>query len=152
MPPTSLPPLPDIILPEHTFDVRFHPAEQLLASATISGDVIFHTYDQISRVVEKAGHFHTHRQSCRVVRWQPTQGDWIMSGSADGTVSQNDRSGKQLWLSSKMNAGVSTMEVINDTGLVAAGSDEGQILVFDPRIHGKKSVHKTRSAFAGPEV
>ncbi|KAF4692295.1 WD domain repeat-containing protein 55 [Perkinsus olseni] len=139
MPPTSLPPLPDLILPEHTFDVRFHPAEQLLASATISGDVIFHTYDQESRVVEKAGHFHTHRQSCRVVRWQPTQGDWIMSGSADGTVSQNDRSGKQLWLSSKMNAGVSTMEVINDTGLVAAGSDEGQILVFDPRIHGKKS-------------
>lgn len=31
------------------------------------------------------------------------------------------------------------MEVINDSGLVAAGSDEGQILVFDSRIHGKKS-------------
>ncbi|CAK0806624.1 unnamed protein product [Prorocentrum cordatum] len=58
----------------HCFDVQFHPAEPLVAIATISGEIELHRYDLEATSSEKRLSWAAHADSCRTARFLPSSG------------------------------------------------------------------------------
>nr|CAD7572102.1 unnamed protein product [Timema californicum] len=71
---------PDILCEDFVVDISFHPSENIIAAATITGDVILHSYTNESTEIKETLELHT--RACRDIEFNE-DGDLLFSSSKD---------------------------------------------------------------------
>jgi WD40 repeat protein len=148
------------ILPDHCiskftdtneiFSLIFHPSEQILISADVTGAIHFNLFDLDNKEVslpEGMGSrpYRPHKESCRSIDVMPSKSDGgydIISGGSDGrlVVSNFNPASIGKWKVSEQ--GVNVVKAV-DENLLVAGDDDGAIHVVDLRERKKIfSIHE----------
>lgn len=107
-------------------DVCCHPARDVLAVATVDGDVFVHSYGSTSRQLLHTVH---HESSCRKVRFSG-DGSLLLTGAKD--LCTVDLSTGALVRRLPHSAPIYSLCVVDDH-LVATGDDDGNLKVWDHR-------------------
>ncbi|CAG2058771.1 unnamed protein product [Timema podura] len=83
---------PDIPCEDFVVDISFHPLENIIAAATITGDVILHSYTNESTEIKETLELHT--RACRDIEFNE-DGNLLFSSSKDKCIMVTDtRTGK----------------------------------------------------------
>ncbi|KAF8819509.1 WD domain, G-beta repeat-containing protein [Cardiosporidium cionae] len=113
------------------FAFDFHPHDQLLAAALVSGDVELYSLDAQTSCFELDSLFQNHKLSCRSVKFFPN-GQLILSGGSDKRCIISNINGKPLWKKTTGSASVNSLAIIDDS-IFASGDDDGCIKIWDFR-------------------
>ncbi|KAH9785306.1 WD repeat-containing protein 55 [Citrus sinensis] len=114
------------------FGLDFHPSDQLVAAALITGDLHLYRYNADSPP-QKLLDLHAHEESCRAVRFV-NGGQAMLTGSTDRSILATDvETGATIARleDSHEDAIYSLINVTEST--VASGDDQGCIKVWDTR-------------------
>lgn len=133
---------PDIKLDEFVTDVCFHPERDIVAAASIVGDVYLYEYSETAnkhlRTIE------VHAKSCRDVEFSE-DGLKLLSCSKDRSIMITDMETEKLlkYYENAHDDAINRLHVINEN-LFATGDDDGTVKVWDLRtkseIFGLKEV------------
>ncbi|KAH9729266.1 WD repeat-containing protein 55 [Citrus sinensis] len=122
----------EISLGSLPFGLDFHPSDQLVAAALITGDLHLYRYNADSPP-QKLLDLHAHEESCRAVRFV-NGGQAMLTGSTDRSILATDvETGATIARleDSHEDAIYSLINVTEST--VASGDDQGCIKVWDTR-------------------
>ncbi|XP_044491774.1 WD repeat-containing protein 55 [Mangifera indica] len=114
------------------FGLDFHPSNQLVATALITGDLHLYRYS-VDAPPQKLLNVHAHEESCRAVRFI-NGGQAIVTGSTDRSILATDlESGSPIARleNSHEDAIYSLINLTEST--IASGDDQGCIKVWDTR-------------------
>lgn len=116
----------DIRLQTLPTDVCCHPSRDVLAVATVDGDVLVHSYGSERRTLLHPVH---HQSSCRKVRFS-ADGSQLLTAAKD--LCLVDLATGALVQRLPHSAPIYSLCVV-DNHLVATGDDDGRLKVWDPR-------------------
>nr|CAD7588668.1 unnamed protein product [Timema genevievae] len=77
---------PDIPCEDFVVDISFHPLENIIAAATITGDVILHSYTNESTEIKETLELHT--RACRDIEFNE-DGNLLFSSSKDKCIMEH---------------------------------------------------------------
>lgn len=122
----------EINLGKLSFDVDFHPSNNLIAVGLIDGDLLLYRYGAESPP-QRALKIHAHEESCRAVRFI-NEGRAILTGSPDCSILATDvETGSAIArLENSHGAPVNKLHNMTES-TIASGDDEGCIKVWDTR-------------------
>ncbi|KAL1501668.1 hypothetical protein ABEB36_006958 [Hypothenemus hampei] len=123
-------------------DISFHPFNDLLAVATIVGDVLFYEYSQEGNSLKCTLELHT--KACRDIEFNH-DGNILFSTSKDKSIMLNDTNTQELirFYDNAHDEPIYCLTVI-DENLFATGDDDGLIKLWDLRQNGDTPIYKTR--------
>ncbi|CAG9862969.1 unnamed protein product [Phyllotreta striolata] len=133
---------PSIQCEDFITDISFHPHNDLLAVATIVGDVLLYKYSNDENTLENTLELHT--KACRDVEFS-LDGKILFSTSKDKSIMLSDvETGKLVkFYEDSHDVPVYCLTVI-DENLFATGDDDGTIKLWDLREKSDKQIYKTR--------
>eukprot|EP00455_Lapot_gusevi_P018403 TRINITY_DN2003_c0_g1_i5.p1 TRINITY_DN2003_c0_g1~~TRINITY_DN2003_c0_g1_i5.p1 ORF type:complete len:396 (+),score=105.46 TRINITY_DN2003_c0_g1_i5:58-1245(+) len=129
--------LPEIRLEEEVFNVQFHPSQDILALATVTGAIQLWGYHADgNRQLFETTH---HSQSCRALQFSD-DGNFIYSGSSDCGLAIFDLAASKVCYHNPQahTAGIYSLNKYEQ--LLVTGDDEGVIKVWDVRDHNLNPV------------
>ncbi|XP_075234496.1 WD repeat-containing protein 55 homolog [Lycorma delicatula] len=114
-----------------TVDISFHPKTNVLAAATITGDLILYKYDVDNVTV--CDKLEVHTKACRAVEYSD-DGDLLFSASKDRSIMISDsRTGKLKEFYDKAHEGALYCLTIISEHVFASGDEDGVIKLWDVR-------------------
>eukprot|EP00049_Salpingoeca_infusionum_P002255 m.55215 g.55215 ORF g.55215 m.55215 type:complete len:376 (+) comp11471_c1_seq1:251-1378(+) len=121
---------PDIVFEDEVFDVALHPTESVIASGLITGELFIHTYT--AEEVAVRGVVHEHEGAVRALAFSD-DGSYLFSASSDcSLMCTNPATGEVVYRHTNAHKhGINALLVIEGTGLVATGDDEGVIKIWN---------------------
>ncbi|XP_044266489.1 WD repeat-containing protein 55 homolog [Tribolium madens] len=123
-------------------DISFHPHEDLLAVASIVGDVIFYKYSNEENSIVRTLEVHT--KACRDIEFSE-DGKSLFSAAKDKTVMISDvESGKLSRFYDKAHEAPIYCLLVVDENLFATGDDEGCVKLWDLRQNSPNPVYRTK--------
>ncbi|XP_037902837.1 WD repeat-containing protein 55 homolog [Hermetia illucens] len=122
---------PEIKLDDFVTDISFHTDEDILAIATITGDVLLYKYSNEENTLLKS--FEVHTKACRDIEFSE-DGKILLSCSKDKSVMLTDvETGKlKKFYDNAHNSAIYTLYVV-DENLFATGDDSGTVKLWDSR-------------------
>nr|CAH7729861.1 unnamed protein product [Callosobruchus chinensis] len=133
---------PNIHCEDFITDLCFHPEHELLAVASIVGDVLLYKYTNSENTLEETLELHT--KACRDIEFSHN-GDLLFSTSKDKSIMITDMSSKKLlrFYDGSHDSPIYCITVI-DENIFATGDDDGTIKLWDLREKGDTQIWKTR--------
>lgn len=132
----------DIITEDFPTDLSFHPEQNLLAVATVMGDVMIYRY---SNEENELLHTHEiHRKGIRDIEFS-SSGTELLSCSRDKSIIVSDfETGKfkRFWDNAHSEPIYTLTQV--DENLIASGDDEGTVRLWDARVNGDEPVFSVK--------
>lgn len=127
---------PTIHCEEFIVDISFHPKEDILALANITGDAILYKYNVEENSVIKTLELHT--DACRDIEFGP-DGKVLYSVAKDKTIMLSDiETGKLVhYIADAHDVPAYCISVL-DGNLFATGDDDGVVKVWDVRAKNKQ--------------
>ncbi|XP_066999095.1 WD repeat-containing protein 55 homolog isoform X2 [Anabrus simplex] len=122
---------PDIQCDDYVVDLCFHPQKDILAAATICGDVVFYKYtNENTSVINTA---ELHMKACRDIEFSD-DGSTLFSSSKDLSIVSYDVE-KDKFKNVYENAHEHPIYcmLVMDENLIASGDDEGTVKLWDLR-------------------
>ena len=132
----------DIVTEDFPTDLSFHPEQNILAVATVMGDVLIYRYAN-----EENQLLHTHeihRKGIRDIEFS-SNGRELISCSRDKSIVVSDfETGKfkRFWDNAHSDP-VYTLTEISEN-LIASGDDEGTVRLWDVRVNGSEPVFSVK--------
>ncbi|XP_063239786.1 WD repeat-containing protein 55 homolog [Bacillus rossius redtenbacheri] len=125
---------PDIRCEEFVVDISFHPEQDLIAAATVMGDVLVYKYAVDSTELTATWELHT--KSCRDIEFS-ADGSLLFSSSKDRSVMVTDASTGKLVRAydDAHEAGVYSLLVV-DRNMFTSGDEAGTVKLWDLRKPG----------------
>jgi WD40 repeat protein len=122
---------PDIQSEDFIVDISFHPQREIIAAATITGDVILHKYTNESTEIMNTLEVHT--KACRGIEFSK-DGNILFSTSKDKSIMLSDvNTGKlKQFYEDAHDTPLYSLLVI-DENLLASGDDNGMVKLWDMR-------------------
>nr|CAD7199423.1 unnamed protein product [Timema douglasi] len=122
---------PDILCEDFVVDISFHPSENIIAAATITGDVILHSYTNESTEIKETLELHT--RACRDIEFNE-DGDLLFSSSKDKCIMVTDtRTGKLKRMFNDAHENPLNCLCVMDNNIFASGDDSGTVKLWDMR-------------------
>ncbi|XP_069687073.1 WD repeat-containing protein 55 homolog isoform X2 [Periplaneta americana] len=122
---------PDIHSDDFVVDISFHPEENIIAAATITGDVILHKYTNESTEVINTLEVHT--KACRAVEFSK-DGNTLFSTSKDKSIVLCDVNiGRMKLFYDNAHENPLYCLLILDENRIASGDDNGVVKLWDLR-------------------
>lgn len=129
---------PDIKLEDLIIDISFHPGKDLIALASISGDVLLYKYN--NTVTELVSTLELHTKACRDIEFSD-DGKILFSTAKDKAIMLTDVETEKLTrlYENSHEDPIYTMTVIDDN-LFATGDDNGTVKLWDLRQRGDSPI------------
>lgn len=122
---------PDILSEDFIVDISFHPQEEIIAAATITGDVILHKYTNENTEIMKTLEVHT--KACRDIEFSK-DGHILFSTSKDKSIMLSDvNTGKLKQFYENAHDTPLYCLLVMDENLLASGDDNGTVKLWDLR-------------------
>lgn len=122
---------PDIQSEDFVVDISFHPQKDIIAAATITGDVILHKYRNESTEVLNTLELHT--KACRDIEFSK-DGNILYSCSKDKSIMISDcNTGKLKQFYDNAHDNPLYCLLVMDENLLASGDDNGTVKLWDIR-------------------
>ncbi|XP_066157402.1 WD repeat-containing protein 55 homolog [Euwallacea fornicatus] len=133
---------PQIICEDFITDLCFHPHHDLLAVASIVGDVVFYKYGNEENVLQST--LELHMKACRDIEFS-LDGKLLLSTSKDKSIMISDFDSCKLlrFYENSHDSPVYCLTVI-DENLFATGDEDGRVKLWDLREKGDKQIYQTR--------
>ncbi|KAG5898965.1 hypothetical protein JTB14_004684 [Gonioctena quinquepunctata] len=133
---------PSIQCEDFITDISFHPHNNILAVATIVGDVLLYQYSNEENSLQSTLELHT--KACRDIEFSH-EGKLLFSTSKDKSIMISDvESGKlSRFYEEAHDEPIYCLTVI-DENLFSTGDDDGTIKIWDMRERGNKQIYKTK--------
>jgi WD repeat-containing protein 55 len=128
----------DIITEDFPTDLSFHPEQDLLAVATVMGDVMIYRYSNQENTLVHTHEIHT--KAVRDIEFSANGRD-LFSCSRDKSIVASDfETGKykRFWDAAHTEP-IYTITAINEN-LIASGDDEGTVKLWDMRVNGNDPI------------
>ncbi|XP_048511074.1 WD repeat-containing protein 55 homolog isoform X2 [Athalia rosae] len=125
---------PDIKLDDFIIDISFHPVKNLIALASMSGDVLLYKYDNAA--TELVSTLELHMKACRDIEFSE-DGKTLFSTAKDKSIMLTDVETEKLCrlYENSHEEPIYTMTVI-DENQFATGDDSGTVKLWDLRQKG----------------
>nr|CCA14958.1 conserved hypothetical protein [Albugo laibachii Nc14] len=122
----------DIICKNDVFDIDFHPNQDIIGVACITGAVQIVRYAATGN--QEMLHLEYHQDACRAIKFD-SSGQVLLSASSDRSIRAFDTNGSAIWAELRAHdAPINRLEEVG-RNIFASGDDAGCIKLWDMRQH-----------------
>lgn len=122
---------PEVYSEDYIVDISFHPCENVIAAATVTGDANIYKYSLESTELTQTLEVHT--KACRAVEFSDN-GDMLFTVSKDKSIMVTDfQTGKLKWFCEDAHEDPLYSLALLDENLVVTGDEAGRIKLWDIR-------------------
>lgn len=133
---------PNIICEDHIVDLSFHPNENLLAVASITGDVLLYKYTNEENTLLDT--YELHLRACRDIEFNK-DGSILFSTAKDRAIMLTDTTTGKLIKCYETAHEVPVYSIfVVDENLLASGDDDGVIKLWDLREKNDKFIFSVK--------